>query len=60
MKESEPCPFCGRRITPIHDYLGGKKCPCCGGRWFESGAGRRPSQHGGAGGGDSAGEALAV
>ncbi|MDW8360578.1 MAG: hypothetical protein RMK31_08380 [Candidatus Caldarchaeum sp.] len=34
---TEPCPFCGSRVEPRVDFIGAKKCPRCGGRWFEGG-----------------------
>jgi hypothetical protein len=35
---NEPCPFCGIRIFPIKEGPF-KRCPICGGRWYESGGG---------------------
>jgi len=45
---TEPCPFCGRRVEPIREGIF-KRCPACGGKWYESGGGgrsRRPSTPG--------------
>ena len=38
---TEPCPLCGKRIKPI---TAGpiKKCPQCGGEWYETGGGLKP------------------
>ena len=38
MDFNEPCPFCGIRIFPIKEGPF-KRCPICGGRWYESGGG---------------------
>lgn len=49
---SEPCPFCGARIKPI--MIGGiKKCPLCGGMWYDDSRGIRetPAVAGGGGAG---------
>jgi len=39
-KMTEPCPFCGSRITPIKQGIF-KRCPRCGGKWYEGGGGSR-------------------
>ena len=52
---SEPCPFCGARIKPIKvgEF---KKCPVCGGTWYESGGGsaKTPTSFSGGGGAEVA------
>ena len=35
---TEPCPFCGKRIVPIRAGIF-KRCPACGGSWYEGGGG---------------------
>jgi Zn-finger nucleic acid-binding protein len=54
---TEPCPFCGARIVPIV-YGPFKKCPACGGMWYESGGGTTRRRYGG--GGAGAAEAYAT
>ncbi|MCS7110311.1 MAG: hypothetical protein NZ956_02435 [Candidatus Caldarchaeum sp.] len=51
---TEPCPFCSERIIPRIDVFGAKRCPKCGGRWFESGGGRRHGSETDGGGGAQA------
>ncbi|MCS7118355.1 MAG: hypothetical protein NZ957_06190 [Thaumarchaeota archaeon] len=41
---TEPCPYCGARVIVTVDPLtGAKKCPNCGGLWFESDGGGKPT-----------------
>jgi Zn-finger nucleic acid-binding protein len=56
---TEPCPFCGARIVPII-YGFFKKCPICGGVWYESGGGGRTIKKGYGGGGSGAAEEYAT
>ena len=56
---TEPCPFCRARIVPII-YGSFKKCPACGGVWYESGGGGRTTRRGYGGGGAGSAEAYAT
>jgi len=56
---TEPCPFCRARIVPVI-YGSFKKCPVCGGVWYESGGGGRTTRRGYGGGGSGSVEAYAT
>jgi Zn-finger nucleic acid-binding protein len=47
---AEECPFCGLRVKPIIAGVNIKKCPACGGLWYDAGGGIRKSYVGGGGG----------
>jgi len=49
---TEPCPFCGARMTPV-TWGDVKKCTACGRMWRESGGGLRNPRTGGGPGSSS-------